>query len=223
MILYNIKYYLRNLYMVNIVEEYGWESSSGPESCGYITPQVLRTLDTLGAKRVCDLGSGNGSLVATIRNAGYYAAGVEYDKRGVFISKINYPGINFYNFGVEDDPEQILSAEGQLFDAVVSTEVVEHLFSPHYLPIFARKILIDGGYLVISTPYHGYVKNLALSLFNSWDKHHTPLWHGGHIKFWSRKTLTQLIENHGFQVVGFCGIGRVPMLWKSMIIVAKKV
>lgn len=83
--------------------------------------------------------------------------------------------------------------------------------------------MTDSGYLVISTPYHGYLKNLALSIFNKWDDHHTPLWHGGHIKFWSRIMLTQLLEENGFQVIAFHGVGRLPWLWKSMILVAKAV
>jgi 2-polyprenyl-6-hydroxyphenyl methylase/3-demethylubiquinone-9 3-methyltransferase len=67
------------------------------------------------------------------------------------------------------------------------------------------------------------LKNLALSIANKWDFHHTPLWHGGHIKFWSRKTLSQLLTEGGFEVVGFHGVGRLPLLWKSMVIVARKV
>ena len=209
--------------MTNVVESYGWKTASGPESCGYITPEVLRLLSTLKVKRVCDIGSGNGALAAMLHKEGFYAAGVEYDQEGVALSKKNYTGINFYNLGVQDDPAQMLAAEEQTFDAVVSTEVVEHLFSPHLLPIFARKLVQKDGYLIISTPYHGYLKNLSLSVFNKWDKHHTVLWHGGHIKFWSRVTLTQLLEENGFKVIGFHGAGRFPYLWKSMILVAKAI
>lgn len=207
--------------MTNTIETYGWKSVTGPESCSYITPAVLRILKSLEVKRVCDLGSGNGALVAAMRQAGYYAAGVEYDKEGVALSKKNYPDAKFYNLGIQDDPAPLLVAEEKLFDAVISTEVVEHLFSPHLLPAFARQILLPGGYLILSTPYHGYLKNLTLSLFNKWDKHHAALWHGGHIKFWSRKTLTQLLEQNGFKVIAFHGAGRSPYLWKSMILVAK--
>lgn len=209
--------------MTNIVESYGWQSASGPQSCGYIAPEVLNILNSLKVNRVCDLGSGNGALALATRRAGYYVAGVEYDKEGVSLSKKNYPEINFYNLGVQDDPEPILISEGSLFDAVVSTEVVEHLFSPHMLPMFARKLVPTGGYLIVSTPYHGYLKNLALSIFNKWDKHHTPLWHGGHIKFWSQNTLTQLLEENGFKVIQFHGAGRFPYFWKSMILVAQAV
>jgi len=132
--------------MSNVVDQYGWQSSSGPESCGYITPEVLRILRRLKVSRVCDLGSGNGALAGALRDAGFQAAGVEYDKQGVEIARQNYPGINFYNLGVQDDPAPVLAAEGVAFDAVVSTEVVEHLFSPHLLPIFARQI-VRGGIL----------------------------------------------------------------------------
>jgi hypothetical protein len=76
---------------------------------------------------------------------------------------------------------------------------------------------------VVSTPYHGYLKNLVISLLDKWDSHHTALWHGGHIKFWSQSTLTQLFSENGFTVCGFFGVGRVPFLWKSMIIVGQKV
>ena len=115
----------------------------------------------------------------------------------------------------------ILECEGEPFEAVVSTEVIEHLFRPRLLPTFARALLGPGGYLLVSTPYHGFLKNLALSCFNRWDAHHTPLWDGGHIKFWSRATLTRLLEENGFEVVSFYGVGRVPRLWKSMLLVAR--
>jgi 2-polyprenyl-3-methyl-5-hydroxy-6-metoxy-1,4-benzoquinol methylase len=206
----------------NNVEEYGWTTAQGPESCGYIAPRILELLKQLRVKRVLDLGAGNGSLCSQLSSSGFEPVGVEYDEGGVEVAKRSYPSIPFYRFGVQDDPAQLM-AEERHFDAVVSTEVIEHLFSPHLLPRYAAKTLQDGGYLIITTPYHGYLKNLALSLANAWDKHHTPLWHGGHIKFWSRQTLTQLLADNGFKVVSFGGVGRLPYLWKSMVLVAQKV
>ena len=209
--------------MTENLTTYGWASASAPESCGYITPTVLRIIRALGARLVCDVGSGNGALVAAARDAGLYAVGIEPDADGVMHSREQLPGVNFYNLSVEDDPAPVLQNEGQVFDAVVSTEVVEHLYSPRLLPIFARGLLGPGGHLLVSTPYHGYLKNLALAGSNKWDAHHTPLWEGGHIKFWSRATLTRLLEENGFEVVSFHGTGRLPWLWKSMILVARAV
>jgi 2-polyprenyl-3-methyl-5-hydroxy-6-metoxy-1,4-benzoquinol methylase len=206
----------------NIVDDYGWSSDQGPQSCGYIAPRILELLKQLNVKRVLDLGAGNGALCAQIGLQGYEVAGVEYDKAGFELARTSHPAISFYNFGVQDNPAELLSQE-QAFDAVVSTEVIEHLFSPHLLPIYARGVLKQGGYLIVTTPYHGYLKNLALTIFGKWDHHHTVLWHGGHIKFWSRATLTQLLTENGFRVVGFSGVGRMPYLWKSMVLVAQKV
>ena len=42
------------------------------------------------------------------------------------------------------------------------------------------------------------------------------------IKLWSRKTLSQLLSETGFRVVRFIGAGRMPFLWKSMIMIAWK-
>lgn len=206
----------------NIVDDYGWSSPQGPQSCGYIAPRILEILKKLNVKRVLDLGSGNGALCAQISSAGYKVAGVEYDKEGVEVARTTHSEIPFYNFGVQDNPATLLNSE-QVFDVVVSTEVIEHLFSPHLLPIYARGVLRQGGYLIVTTPYHGYLKNLALAILGKWDHHHTVLWHGGHVKFWSRATLTQLLSENGFEVVDFSGVGRLPYLWKSMVLIAKKV
>lgn len=205
----------------NVVEDYGWTTAQGPHSCGYVTPRVLEILKELRAKRVLDLGAGNGNLCSQLAAAGYQTVGIEYDKKGVELAISAHPGIPFYNFGVQDDPARLLAHESE-FDTVVSTEVIEHLFSPHLLPIYARGCLKQGGYLVVTTPYHGYLKNLALSILNKWDVHHTALWHGGHIKFWSRETLARLLSENGFSIVNFSGVGRLPYLWKSMILVANK-
>jgi 2-polyprenyl-3-methyl-5-hydroxy-6-metoxy-1,4-benzoquinol methylase len=205
----------------NAVEDYGWTSTESPHSCSYVAPYVLAKLKALSVKRILDLASGNGALCRQLVAAGYQVVGVEYDKNGVEIARTSSPGIVFYNFGVQSDPAQLLAHEEQ-FDAVVSTEVVEHLFSPHLLPTYAWSVLRQDGYLIVTTPYHGYLKNLVLSILNHWDKHHTALWHGGHIKFWSRATLTRLLSENGFRVVGFGGVGRLPYLWKSMVLVAQK-
>ena len=205
----------------NMVDDYGWSTPKAPNSCGYIAPRIIEILQHFQAKRVLDLGSGNGALCAEIASIGIQVAGMEYDQKGVETSIKSYPGIQFYQLGVQDSPSDLLRHE-ELFDAVVSTEVIEHLFSPHLLPIFAESCLKQNGHLIITTPYHGYLKNLALSILGKWDIHHNPLWHGGHIKFWSKKTMTQLLSKNGFQVVAFSGVGRIPFLWKSMVVVAKK-
>ncbi|HEY8360922.1 MAG TPA: class I SAM-dependent methyltransferase [Ramlibacter sp.] len=173
-----------------------------------------------GPRRVLDLGSGNGAMCDAMAAEGYEVVGVEYDANGVRIAREAYPRVPFYRYGVQDDPKLLTDREA-LFDVVVSTEVIEHLFSPHMLPAYARSVLKPGGHLLVTTPYHGYLKNVALAIAGKWDQHHDPNWHGGHIKFWSRASLTKLLESEGFTVTEFHGIGRAPFLWKSMALIAK--
>lgn len=203
------------------VDSYGWKAADGPDSCGYIAPAILKILSELGPKRVLDLGCGNGALAAAMSNAGYQVVGIDADSEGIALARKAVPAARFEQIDFSHDPRVALRGELP-FDAVVSTEVIEHLFSPHQLPEFAAKVLPEGGRLVISTPYHGYLKNLALSLFGAWDRHFTALWHGGHIKFWSPRTLVTLLRERGFEFESFHGVGRFPYLWKSMIIVARR-
>lgn len=78
------------------------------------------------------------------------------------------------------------------------------------------------GRFVCSTPYHGYLKNLAIALAGRWDKHADPLWDGGHIKLWSRRTLTRLLQEAGLTRIRFRGVGRAPGLWMTMVMSGEK-
>lgn len=202
------------------IENYGWADSKAESSHAYLGPALLRICKDIGAKNILDLGCGNGALTRVLSNAGFEITGCDADEKGIQLAKQASPKIEFKVASVYDNPNLMGNNN---FDAVISAEVVEHLLLPRRLPKFAHAVLKKDGYLVITTPYHGYLKNLALSLLNKWDRHHDPLWDGGHIKFWSRPMLTRLLEEEGFVVKSFMGVGRLPYLWKSMILVAQKV
>ncbi len=106
------------------------------------------------------------------------------------------------------------------FDTVISKQVIKHVYLPNQMINNVSEILKDGETVIITTPYHGYLKNLVMTICGKMDAHFTVLWEGGHIKFWPRKTLKQLLENHGFVVRHFRR-GRIPYLWKSMLIEAE--
>ncbi len=76
--------------------------------------------------------------------------------------------------------------------------------------------------MVLSTPYHGYLKNLAISLIGGWDRHFTVHWEGGHIKFFSKRTLVRMAAAVGFRNIEFYGAGRLSGLWKSVVMTGRK-
>ncbi len=71
--------------------------------------------------------------------------------------------------------------------------------------------------LIISTPFHGYFKNLLISILGKFDDHFNPLWEHGHIKFWSINTFMQLLSRNGFEIKEIYFSGRFYPFSKSMI------
>lgn len=142
--------------------DYGSVPGADPPSSGYIAPKILELIGTSAPRRIADIGCGNGSLVAQLTARGQTAIGMENDPTGLALARKAFPACRFYDFGVECDPAELLATEAP-FNTIVSTEVVEHLFSPHRLIQFAHAVLAPGGELILSTPYHGYLKNLAIA------------------------------------------------------------
>lgn len=150
---------------------YGW--SEERRSFSFVIPPVLSLLrQFVGGPegcRILDLGCGKGDLCGALRRTGYDVAGAEVDSKGCALARERYRDVPFFQVGVYDDPRSVL--EGGLYDCVVSTEVIEHLYAPQKLPVFASQVLRPEGWLIVSAPYHGYLKNLVWSVFNYWDVH----------------------------------------------------
>jgi 2-polyprenyl-3-methyl-5-hydroxy-6-metoxy-1,4-benzoquinol methylase len=146
--------------------------------------------------------------------------GIDLSQEGILLARRTYPGTRFEILAAD---EQILDRlQEAAFDLVISTEVVEHVYAPRRWAVGCFNALKPGGRLICTTPYHGYLKNLVLSLLGKWDTHMNPLWEGAHIKLWSRRTLARLLSHAGFTELTFQGAGRLPYLWMTMIMSAQK-
>ena len=213
--------------MINsdLADEYRYESGDASHTSAYLWSKVERILRTQqklvsknGESRVFDLGCGNGAFTRRLKQLDIRACGVDLSSSGVAFARATCPEIQVEEGSVYDD---LAEKYGQ-FPAVVSLEVVEHLYYPR---VFAKSLfdLVEpGGIAIVSTPYHGYFKNLSLALSGKLDSHFTVLWEHGHIKFWSVKTLRILLMEAGFRDVKFEFAGRIPLLAKSMIAIANR-
>jgi 2-polyprenyl-3-methyl-5-hydroxy-6-metoxy-1,4-benzoquinol methylase len=202
-----------------VYKDYGFHSAKPAHTFAYLQEPLVSLLDKNKNRCILDLGCGNGYLANYLLEQGYNAYGTDASNEGIAIARQT----NEERFFLQDLSTGKLPQELQTlkFDTIISTEVIEHLYDPEGFLVFCRQILNDKGEIIISTPYHGYLKNMALSIVGKWDNHFLPLWHGGHIKFWSKATLSKALNNAGFNVVDFKGCGRVPYFWKSMIIKAR--
>jgi 2-polyprenyl-3-methyl-5-hydroxy-6-metoxy-1,4-benzoquinol methylase len=204
--------------------EYQYSSNQLAHTYAYLTTPLLKmlpppTIDNNNRKtRILDLGCGNGSFSNILNNLGYDVVGVEYSASGIAIAQQEYPDVKFIEASIYELPYSQLNQE---FDVVISVEVIEHLFDPKQLIRSAKQCLKPGGNLIITTPYHGYWKNLLLALSGKMDSHFTVLWDVGHIKFFSVPTLTKLLETEGCTDIQFQFAGRFPYLWKSMLSMCK--
>jgi 2-polyprenyl-6-hydroxyphenyl methylase/3-demethylubiquinone-9 3-methyltransferase len=190
-------------------------------------PLYLRTLlrylkGELNITRVLDAGCGDGNFTASLAEAGLEMYGIDLSSGGIAKARQLYPSIRFFEGSVYDDFN--ILCEVPAFDAIVSVEVIEHLYSPRSFIRRAYASLRPGGLFIVTTPYWGYLKNLLLSATNRLDHALAPLWEGGHIKHWSYRTLRRLlITRQGFEFVAFHGAGRpIPYLWSGMVMVVRK-
>jgi 2-polyprenyl-3-methyl-5-hydroxy-6-metoxy-1,4-benzoquinol methylase len=166
---------------------------------------------------VLDIGCGNGAMLAEIQKHGRWTlCGVETSKSAVALAQGR--GLDVRLSNGDGDLRSLLGTS--TFHLVILVEVIEHVFDPRAILQQARSLLRPDGRLLLTTPYHGYFKNLAIAVTGKGDAHYNPLWDGGHIKFWSKKTLNAVVKEVGFQQIQFTGAGRVPYFWKSIVLTA---
>ena len=202
--------------------EFGWSDAREECSHRYLLPVVLEELGRVTggkSRRIADVGCGNGFVTAEVAMLGHDVIGADVSRDGVEIARAEHPHLQFEAVSVYD--ERFQDVIGTV-DCVLALEVVEHLFFPSKLFEAAYRILPSGGAMIVSTPYHGFLKNLGISVTNGWDRHFDVGRDGGHIKFFSPRTLGQMALAAGFENLRWRGAGRLYWLWKSLVMVMEK-
>jgi 2-polyprenyl-3-methyl-5-hydroxy-6-metoxy-1,4-benzoquinol methylase len=199
--------------------EFVWQSAGCSEVHGDVRGPILKLLHKSAVQTVLDLGCGNGAFTAELSKAGLQATGSDCSTTGLSLARAHYSSIPFFH---HDLSEPLGESHTASYDAVTAVEVIEHLLLPRLLLRSALAALKPGGLLIVTTPFHGYWKNLALALTGSFDNHWHPLRDYGHVKFFSKNTLSALFHEQGLEMAFFQGVGRIPVLAKSMIIAGRK-
>ena len=205
-----------------IDQEYSYKDSEPGHHHAYLLSPLLNLLSKKASTintnteqlRILDIGCGNGSLTSIWAKQGHQVIGIEASESGVKFARQKHTNCEFVLGSVYDPVPHNFK---NFFDIVISAEVIEHLYYPKQLAQYARQCLKPHGQLIVSTPYHGYWKNLILAASGKMDRHFTALWDDGHIKFFSVNTLSNLLREEGFSNLKFNFAGRFPYLWKSML------
>lgn len=168
--------------------------------------------------RILDVGCGRGEFCdffAKWGNQGFRAEGSDLSHAAIAYARRHTPACTFHAAPVED----LLPARAGEFDMVFSSEVIEHLFDVGTYLLSINHLLRDGGLFVLTTPYHGLVKNISIDLLN-YSRHYDPM--GQHIRFFDTRSMGQCLRSLGFEVEHWWGYGRPWPFWKSFFVVARK-
>ena len=160
--------------------------------------------------------AGRGEFTAFLVNLGFAVTGVDISATAVVQAQHHCPGARFEVASLEAG----LPFAEEEFVAVWCSEVLEHLCDVRTALAGLNRVLQTDRKLVLTTPYHGLSKNIAIALLG-FEKHYNP--YGSHIRFFTRRSLGHVLGHAGLAVERWGGIGRHWPLWMAHFVVARKV
>jgi 2-polyprenyl-6-hydroxyphenyl methylase/3-demethylubiquinone-9 3-methyltransferase len=164
---------------------------------------------------VLDLGCGGGKFTKVIKEADYEAGGADISERALDLAKTQFPRGHFFLL----NSDGTIPSPDETYAAVWCSEVIEHILNVNGFLLEIKRVLKPGGFLILTTPYHGVLKNLLIALFK-FDEHFDP--EGSHIRFFDRKGLERCLKKTGFIPISFEGIGRIWKIYRTWFIISRK-
>ena len=144
---------------------------------------------------VLDLGCGAGEFSAALLEAGATPIAVDVADEALRRARERVPGLDarLWSCG------QPLPVEDASVDVAWAGEVIEHVVDVAPWLSEVRRVLRPGGTLLLTTPDHGPVTLLALAVSSRrFATHFEP--RSDHVRFFSRRTLRELLDDLGFDV-----------------------
>jgi 2-polyprenyl-3-methyl-5-hydroxy-6-metoxy-1,4-benzoquinol methylase len=170
---------------------------------------------------VLDVGCGNGVIARSLGKLGFKVLGIDVSEKA--IEKANqlnvYPSVQFKVISAEQ-----LNTEGKKYDAVICSEVLEHLSKPETLLKTLHQCLADDGFLIVTVPNgNGPRETFVTKPVIALQKKNNLTWkiiqkikklfgYNGttvqsdasdltHIQFFTKQTLEQLANKNDFNIV----------------------
>lgn len=200
--------------------EYTWNNNTEDNSFRYLSKIINKIIEKKIKRRkyLLDIGCGNGYLTKNISEKFQEVTAIDQSVSAINNANKNYSGkIKFLNSALHNFKQE------QEVDCISAIEVIEHVYSPDDFLKQIYNLSSKNTKIIITTPYHGFIKNLLILLTGNFDNHFNPLWEHGHIKFFSKKTLTTIVNQNKFKVIGTFYSGRFYPISKSMILVLEKI
>jgi SAM-dependent methyltransferase len=153
--------------------------------------------------RFLEVGFGDGSTLARMRELGWSVVGIEVDP--VSVANTRSLGLD-----TREGPLKSHAFPDASFDAIYASHVVEHVHDPLGLLQECLRILKPGGTVVMTTP------NLASWGHRRFKADWVPLDSPRHLMLFTPQTLRTLVGKAGFRTVGVRSTARVAFLYFGM-------
>jgi SAM-dependent methyltransferase len=140
--------------------------------------------------RLLDIGSGQGTFLTEMRDAGWKVQGIEPDPSAAAVAQAK--GVPVVNEPLED---ALLTPAS--FDAVTMNHVIEHFHDPIEALRISHRLLTPGGILWIATP------NLASRGHQVFGRHWIGLDPPRHLVLFTRSSLKRAVAATGFEFEAF--------------------
>ena len=149
--------------------------------------------------RILELGSGSGANLAILLP----------ENKVLGVEGLPDAAKHAQDMGIETivaDLENSLPLENSEFDWVFCLDVLEHLAWPDRTLCEAHRLLKPGGKLLVNVPNHftltGRVRMLQGHGIH-WNRYFPAShdWNNPHIRFFTQKSITQLLKVSGFEIV----------------------
>ncbi len=195
-----------------------WQDTNGHLSdFGLKWPKLKRHIPQQKGTVIVDFGCGKGEIMKEISaiNPGARVIGLDVSETALKDARVQSPGFDFHK--IEDGGRFPLETNSS--DFVFSSEVIEHVYDTENAFKEISRILKRGGKLLLTTPYHGFIKNLLIVLFD-FDRHFNPT--GPHVRFFSKNSLFVNLRKNGFKITDYGFYGRFYPISHSIFVLAEK-
>ena len=164
-------------------------------------------------RMVLDVGCGSGALGAYLKRVNPSATvyGVDISPQaGEFAVRV------LDDFACVDLDNKPLPDYGVSFDLIVLGDVLEHLKRPDVFLRSLRQRLNNGGSVILSVPNVAHYLVRKKLLFGEFNYASTGILDRTHLRFFTYRTITELIEECGYHVAERLIISNSPKLWEKM-------
>lgn len=169
-------------------------------------------------RRVLDIGCGAGVLDRQLVANGCIVDGVEIDE-GAAREALDI--CNQVFVGDIEAPDG-LKLEGQQYDVIVLSHVLEHMRRPDLVLKKLKGHCRSGGKIIAVVPNICYLPSRIKLMMGRFDYEDTGNFDRTHLRFFTRKTARRLIEEAGYKIesYGYTGPAAIVPLFPGLTAIA---